>query len=130
MGKEVTCSSNFITLILYYINRNSHITLNCTSPMSLVATKARDILGYIRKSIARRLREVVLPLYSALVRPHLECHVQFWAPQYKRDMELPGHAQWRTAKLIKRLEHFPYEERPRELGLFNLKKRRLMSISI
>ncbi|KAJ7397942.1 hypothetical protein BTVI_130382 [Pitangus sulphuratus] len=53
-----------------------------------VAKKASGILGSIWKSSASRSRRVILLLYSALERPHLECFVQVWAHQCKRDMEL------------------------------------------
>ncbi|GAB0182536.1 mitochondrial enolase superfamily member 1 [Grus japonensis] len=62
--------------------------LNMGQCCALAAKAADSILGCIRKSIASRSKEVILPLYSGLVRPHLEHCVQFWAPQYERDMDI------------------------------------------
>ncbi|KAK4816355.1 hypothetical protein QYF61_015669 [Mycteria americana] len=83
--------------------------LNMSQQCAQVAKKANSMLF---------VSEIVWPV-------GLESCVQFWAPHYKKDIEVLEHVQRRATKLVKGLEHKSDEEQLRELGLFSLEKRRL-----
>ncbi|KAK4815562.1 hypothetical protein QYF61_004079 [Mycteria americana] len=89
------------------VDERLHVSQQC----ALAAQKADCILGRIKRSVTSRLREVVLPLYSALVRLHLEYCVQLWGLQHKTGMDLLERVQRRAMKVTKGLEHLSCEDR-------------------
>ena len=99
--------------------------LNMSQQWAPFWMKVNCILGCIKRRVATKSREVILPLYSVLMRPHLEYCIQEWSCQCRRDMDLLEHIQWRATEMIQGMEHLSYEDRLRELGLFRLEKRRL-----
>jgi len=74
--------------------------LDVSQQRALIIQKANHILGCIKRNVTSRTREVILPLYSALVRLHLEYCIHLWSPQNKKDMELLEQVQNRATKMI------------------------------
>ncbi|GAB0180065.1 mitochondrial enolase superfamily member 1 [Grus japonensis] len=96
--------------------------LSMSQQCALVAKKDNSILGCIKKSVASRSREVILPLCSTLMRPHLEYSVQFWAPQVQERQGTTGESPVGGYKDDEGTAAFLMRKRLRKLGLFSLEK--------
>ena len=86
--------------------------------------KANRMLGFIKRSVSNRTPTVILQLYLALVRPHLDYAVQFWSPHHQVDIDRLERVQKSMTKLIPVIRNRSYEERLAKLNLHSLKRRR------
>ena len=81
----------------------------------------------IRRNITYKEKSLILSLYKAIVRPHLEYCIQAWSPYLRKDIviDMLEKIQRRATKLIPGLSDLRYEERLKECGLTTLETRRL-----
>ena len=90
----------------------------------IAASKGNQILGFIRRNITYKGKKLIIPLYKAIVRPHLEYCIQAWRPYRKKDIDTLERIQRRATKMIPELRDLSYEERLKECGLTTLETRR------
>ena len=96
-----------------------------TAQCEAAAAKALRTLFSIRSVTVNRSSDVLLPLYTALVRPHLEYCIQAWVPYLKKDMAILERVQRLATRMMRDVCHLPYHDRLKRLNLFSLERRRL-----
>ena len=99
--------------------------LKVSEQCGIAASNGNQILGLIRRNITYKGKKLIIPLYKAIVRPHLEYCIQAWRPYRKKDIDTLERIQRRATKMIPELRDFSYEERLKECGLTTLETRRL-----
>ena len=87
--------------------------LNMSQQCTITTQKVNWILGRIKRSVISRSREVILPLYCALERPHLEYCAHMGSPQYSKVLDLFERTQRRATKMSQGMEHLSYKDRLR-----------------
>ena len=91
----------------------------------IAASKGNKIIGPIRRTITYKEKQLIVPLYKAIVRPHLDYCVQAWRPYRKKDIDKLERIQRRATKIIPDVRDFNYESRLLQCGLTTLETRRL-----
>lgn len=89
--------------------------------MSPAAQKGKSLLECMPRNTSSKLREVTISLYLALIRPHLDTTTSFGTPVQESHWQLEQVQQSHHDGQV--LKHLPWEERPREQGLFRLEMR-------
>ena len=102
------------------MNANMKVSAQCR----IAASKGNQVLGMIRRNITYKEKNLIVPLYKAIVRAHLEYCIQAWSPYLRKDIDMLEKIQ-RGTKLIPGLRDLRYEERLKECGLTTLETRRL-----
>ena len=99
--------------------------LKVSAQVNKAVLTANRVLGMISRAIEIKTRDVIIPLYRALVRPHLEYCIQAWRPFLVKDIEKLERVQKRAVGMIIDLRSESYAAKLKEIGLFSLEKRRI-----
>ena len=84
-----------------------------------------QVINQEKHTFNHKGKKLIIPLYKAIVRPHLEYCIQAWRPYRKKDIDTLERIQRRATKMIPELRDLSYEERLKECGLTTLETRRL-----
>ena len=67
---------------------NTSMNYEITEQCRIAASKANQVIGMIRRNITYKDKSLIVPLYKAIVRPHLEYCIQAWSPYLRKDIDM------------------------------------------
>src|SRR5215469_14723869 len=100
-------------------------TLKFSKQCAEAVKKANKMFGYIARNFEYKSKNIILPLYKSLVRPHLECAVQLWSPFLEKDIAKIEKIQKRATKMIPELRGKSYTQKLKDLDIHSLETKRL-----
>ena len=95
---ELTTSSK-------YLGVNLTSNLNWTNHIDKCTKKANSVLGFIKRNIKTKDRDIKSTAYKALVRPHLEYCSSVWSPYTEKDKKKIEMVQRRAARYVTNRYH-------------------------
>ena len=98
--------------------------MKVSEQFGIASSKGNQILGLIRRNVTYKGKKLIIPLYKAIVRPHLEYCIQVWRP-YHKDIDMLEKIQRRATTMIPELRDHSYEEQLKECGLTTLETKQL-----
>ena len=98
--------------------------LNFESHIEYIVKRASSKKATILRNFSYRSKNVLIPLYKALVRPILEYANTVWDSSYRNQVKLVESVQRSFTRHILEVKNLPYEDRLRKLGLPSQEYRR------
>ena len=119
---EAPLCRSILSSLLHDCSRNVQWTVNrdrcrcsvdsdVSDQCGIAASKGNQVLGLIRRTITFKEKQLIVPLYKAIVIPHLEYCIQAWRPYRKKDIDKLERIQRRANKMIPELRDFSYDSR-------------------
>ena len=85
--------------------------MNISEQCEIAASKGNQILGLIRRTITYKETHLIVPLYKAIIRTHLQYCIQEWRPYRKKDIDKLERIKRTASKMFPELRDLSYESR-------------------
>ena len=71
-----------------YLGVTTNANMKVSEQCRIAASKGNHVLGMIRRNITYKDKSLIVTLYKAIVRPHLEYCIQAWSPYLRKYIDM------------------------------------------